>query len=129
MIYWKDVYYDWLIGNKRNPTTAVMMPRIITVQAKNPQITFGIDMVIIKIQLILMAKITFFELEKEKVRIIFLLKIEKTYLNINKNWIYKPTSISISLRRRPSGPVSSPISEKIFESKNYKRTCSVHRPI
>ena len=62
-----------------------MMPRIITVQAKNPQITFGIDMVIIKIQLILMAKITFFELEKEKVRIIFLLKIEKAYLNINKN--------------------------------------------
>ena len=56
-----------------------MMPRIITVQAKNPQITFGIDMVIIKIQLILMARITFFELEKEKVRSIFLLKIEKTF--------------------------------------------------
>ena len=61
------------------------MPRIIRVKARNLQITFGIDMVIIKIQLILMAKITFFELEKEKVRILFLLEIEKPYLKINKN--------------------------------------------
>ena len=67
------------IVEKRNPTTAVMMPRIIKVQAKKAQITFGIDMVIIKIQLILMAQIIFFDLGKEKVRIIFLLiyKIEK----------------------------------------------------